>query len=911
VWGAALGVERIGGSVDEARLHSWLGLAAWRLGEYDEARERTTHGLALARHLRDTGALAFAHNALGLVAQSEGSLSDAAQHFEDALAAFQQAGDSSGVARSSGNLGLVQYELGRFDEARIALRTARETARALQSPRIEGRLLTNLGLVEAWAGDPHAALELLREARVFADSADDAVGLENALGQTGVVYSILGQPGLALAMLDSAIAVARANDMPREEANDLVVIAGIYADAGDVEQALRAYEAARRINEELGLAMEQGTVLREEAVLRASRGALQPARRDAERALTLHRESGARGEEFFDLLALAEIERRAEQRGSATRILAQARPLAAELGSRQARVLLAIAEARMADDAGDPRQVVSGLADVESDARFAGAAAVAEVDALRLRAWSALGQLDSAVVAGRRAIEAIESIRDGFASAPLRTSFIADRSSVYADLVLALLQQGDTDGAFAAADAARGRAIMEHLAAARPGARRGAAMRDLAEAERLLRRIDQLVARLAREESSQPQQRAAMHGSIGDELMRSIERARSDYRTLLVQVAEQDPDRARLIGVRPANAAEIRTTLRPREAVMEFLPTAERLFVFVVRNDGVRVASSAVPAAELADRVRLARELLGAPGIPGREHAVSEALHRLLFAPALELGYLQDVEQLFVVPHGALAYLPFAALRDAGTDRAAVDDFVLTLLPSASVLPLLRGRVRASLDARAVAFAPFPERLPSTAQEAHAFRRAVPRATAVVGARASEAALRDALAHGRIVHVASHGIMNARNPLFSRIELARGRGGSADDGRLEVHELLDAAVASPLVFLSGCQTALGGAWGTSFDQGEDYATLAQAFLLAGAGAVVATLWRIEDEGAAAFAARFYQHLARLPPAGALAAAQRDLRVHPRWSDPYYWAAYTLSGTAPEPDPQTGSRASVQ
>ena len=71
--------------------------------------------------------------------------------------------------------------------------------------------------------------------------------------------------------------------------------------------------------------------------------------------------------------------------------------------------------------------------------------------------------------------------------------------------------------------------------------------------------------------------------------------------------------------------------------------------------------------------------------------------------------------------------------------------------------------------------------------------------------------------------------------------------------------------------------------------------MSQAFLLAGARNVVATLWQVEDEGAAEFAAHFYLNLASLSPAQALAAAQREMMATARFSAPYYWAGYVLSG----------------
>jgi CHAT domain-containing protein len=130
------------------------------------------------------------------------------------------------------------------------------------------------------------------------------------------------------------------------------------------------------------------------------------------------------------------------------------------------------------------------------------------------------------------------------------------------------------------------------------------------------------------------------------------------------------------------------------------------------------------------------------------------------------------------------------------------------------------------------------------------------------------------------------------------------------DGRLEVHEILDLRIQSPLVFLSGCETAVGSAGSTSFAPGEDFATVARAFLYAGARNVVATLWRVDDEGAAAFAAEYYRRLATDGPVDALAGAQRTLARDRRFSAPYYWAGYTLAGDGQSAVPAKGVRLSV-
>ena len=97
------------------------------------------------------------------------------------------------------------------------------------------------------------------------------------------------------------------------------------------------------------------------------------------------------------------------------------------------------------------------------------------------------------------------------------------------------------------------------------------------------------------------------------------------------------------------------------------------------------------------------------------------------------------------------------------------------------------------------------------------------------------------------------------------------------------------------MFLSGCETGVGEAWSSAFDLGEDYTTLGQSFLFAGARNVVATLWRIDDEGAAEFSRRFYGWLRTLPVPEALARAQVEMLSSGPRRSPYFWAAFEVMG----------------
>jgi CHAT domain-containing protein len=395
-------------------------------------------------------------------------------------------------------------------------------------------------------------------------------------------------------------------------------------------------------------------------------------------------------------------------------------------------------------------------------------------------------------------------------------------------------------------------------------------------------------------------------------LGRALEAARGEYSATLVRAAEADarePGRLTLLGARRPGLTEIQRALAPNEALLEYLLTPETLIAFVVRRDTVLSLSTEVSHSALASRIRIARNLLGRRGTdPQASRTVLSGLGELLLGPAEAAGALRGTERLIVVPHAELSYLPFAALRDA-EGRYVAERYLVMHLPTGSALHALRdGRRRREGSSGASAFAPFPRELPASSREVEAVSKSMADVSVHRGAPASEKALRQALADDGIVHAATHGILNARNPMFSRIELAPGQRGTGnggdrtgggdprDDGRLEVHELLGMRVNSRVVFLSGCETGTSAAWSTGFAGAEEYATLAQAFLHAGADNVVATLWRVDDEGAAAFAEAFYGALTEVSPADALARAQRAMIRHADYGAPYYWAAYRLSGS---------------
>lgn len=878
----------------EARVLTWLGLVAGRLGDLNEARGLGEEALAIKTRLGMTSELARSYGALGLVALSENRNQEAVRLFERALEAARAASDTRAEAESSGRLGLAYTYLGDFTGARAAQRTARLGARTLGEVRLEANALANEAMVDIYVGDARAAIARLDTALVLYRRIGFAGGEQNALGQLATAYELTGEEDRAFGVLDSSLSIARRLGL-REEAADLLrLIGGLHLRVGDYRIALRYYTEAEAGMRVAGLDANLGSVLRGAANAHLRLDNVPRADATLREALRVHTTSGEPLERLDDLLLATEIAYRIGGLPRAEPRLREARTVADEVNTRGSRIAVTLAEAHLADLAGDSRRVLRVLQEAGSDLAAGDYGAEWVARSLAARAHARLGQLDSAVVSGRIAVTAVERLRGALASEALRATYIADRADVYGDLVLALLRLNRNEEAFALADAARSRSLLEHIAAARADA-----LPEILEGERVLRRIDALVQRLRETERGRPRERGESGESVGAPIAAELAAARGEYEALLVRSAQRNPRATALLGAEPVRLDAVRTSLQPGEVLLEYLVTPNRLIVFAVTAGAVRIHQAELASPTLAQRIRLIRELWGAQSLEWeRGLPAARALHETLIAPLMRAGMLSGASRVFIVPHGMLGQVPFAALQDGATGRFLAQDFALVHLPSAAALPALRrrGGTDGGWSGSGTGFAPVPTELPATRTELEALRAAVPRTQLRFGGAATEAAVRNALAGTGLVHVATHGILNVRHPMFSRIELARPTKVRAeDDGRLEVHELLGLAIRSPLVFFSGCETGAGLEWTAELVRGTGDLTLAQAVLSAGAANVIMTLWRIDDVGAAEFAADFYRSFRSMPVADALANAQRRMASDPRYASPYYWAGYTLSG----------------
>jgi CHAT domain-containing protein len=148
------------------------------------------------------------------------------------------------------------------------------------------------------------------------------------------------------------------------------------------------------------------------------------------------------------------------------------------------------------------------------------------------------------------------------------------------------------------------------------------------------------------------------------------------------------------------------------------------------------------------------------------------------------------------------------------------------------------------------------------------------------------------LAHNRVIHFATHGIVDSRHPEMSGIilSLVNARG-EHEDGYLRLSDIYNLKLTADLVVLSSCESALGKDL-----ESEGTIGLPRGFLYAGARSVIASLWKIDDDATAILMKALYLRMQQgESPSGALHDAELELSKDERFADPYYWAAFVVEG----------------
>jgi CHAT domain-containing protein len=820
--------------------------------------------------------------------------------YREALTTAVELGDEWAEARISDDLAQVLIRLGRMDETRALMERALALSRAAGRKEYVARMFTVLGSFFSFAGEPQAALERLYEAlEVYQASANERDQARTRL-EIGATYLRLDDPELALQHYELALPVFASD--PGRRARCLTELGVARLKLGDRAGARGAYEEALGIYRTLENRIGEADTLIALGDLRRDEGDLREALQSVAAALDRYRARAYPLGVAFAQCRMGDIQRRLGDAPAARAAFAEIVELGARAGANSA----ACAQ--------------RGLARLEASA----------------------GSLDAARRHAEAALEQLESLRS-LASPRSRATALASRQSVYEVLIDVLMRAherqpsaGHDSEALDVSEQARARSLLDLLSEGRVDLSRGVRPELLSEERSLHQRLNAAAV-------AQGRARAAGRAFAVEELDREFDRLSAALADAESRIRTTSPQYASLTQARPLTLGAVRTQVLDSDTqLVQYALGETGSYVWVVstmRLESFRLA----PRAAIEEAALRLRELLSAAPAAGADPSALKAaqreLGRLILGP---LARALDARRLLVVAPGALQYVPFGALslRD---DKPLLADFELVGAPSASVIATLReaGRSRARAGKAVAIFAdpvfeasdprlanvrprtaatPVPlasrdralgggslgaalrgvagrlARLPFSRREADAI-------AALAGSRASlkatgfeasrSAATSPGLADYRIVHFATHGVLNTRRPELSGVVLSLfDAAGQGQDGFLRLHDIYNLSLGADLVVLSGCQTGLGKDL-----KGEGLIGLTRGFMFAGAPTVVASLWQVDDESTAELMKRFYRGMLRegRRPGEALRSAQLEMAGSRRWSAPFYWAGFVVQG----------------
>lgn len=829
--------------------------------------------------------------ARALLAQSDvqGGLADNKKRIDlaqEAVELFRQVGDRSGEAAALDEMGLGYAYLSEPLRAREHLERALALYQAAGDPWGQADCLNNLAITYSESADLQQSTEYYSKAlplwRVAGERSSEAYTLNNLAED----YSDLGESEMALEQQLRALTIFRELGNRRGQAFTFYSVGGTYLDLGQPRKAVEAYKQAVKLRRAVGDQRGEAMALNNLGLAYVELGEPHSALERFTESLTLKRELGDQVSQAMTLANIGRAHLALGEPQKALELMEQALPLV-KRNRDEVSVLVHLAQTELV-----------------------------------------LGDLDAARGRIETAIRLTESRRSSVAEQNLRASYfstVRGRYDLLISILMALDQQRPAHGfaaqALEVSERARARSLLDLLDEKRPDLRQGIdpGLLDRESSLRLL--LNEKIADQVRLVSGKHTAQEAESAET------EIRKLSADYDKALGEVRAVSPHYTDLVRPQLLMLSEIQHQVLDADTILlEYALCKERSFVWVVTVDSL-TAYALPKRTEVEEAARRAYRELSTNNLPAQTAATKALSRMLLQSIAGELG----TKRLLIVAEGTLQYIPFGALQDP-RGKLLIADHEIVTLPSASTLAVLRrereGRSPAPKTLAVLADPVFDrndsrvthaptgsvnvpatnlersvkdiglqhlDRLISSRQEAEAI-------VALAGESASWKALDfDAsratatsreLRNYRIVHFASHGLLDSRHPELSGIVLSMvDRQGRPQDGFLLAHEVYNLNMNADLVVLSACQTALG-----KDVRGEGLIGLTRGFMYAAAPRVVASLWRVPDLPTVELMRRFYRAmlLKGQRPAEALRSAQVSMAREGRWT-PYHWAGFTLQG----------------
>jgi CHAT domain-containing protein/tetratricopeptide (TPR) repeat protein len=806
-------------------------------------------------------------------------LDEAERCYQSALAVAEKIGDQGGIAAAWWYIGMMKEAQGENEQALLFWQKSLALYETAKLNRGVAFALQWLSHLYRLLGDNRQAFECAQKSLRLYEAEKHRRGMADALHRLAWVYMEQNNPQQALANLEKALAIA-------QEMEDKFLIAVYQHDISLQYKDLGAHERALDIYQEL---LKQIEGFRD-------RGGAAMIRTNIAKVLTAQGKH-AEALDYYGQ-ALAVFEAADYLKGHTVWVLNDI--CGVYLAQGKYAEALPMAERAVS---------LSRQTGWQSDLW----------EALTARGYAQLG-LNRPLEARQsfaEAVSIIEKLRVQTAGgAEERQRYFEGRLRAHHGLLGLLAKENQIPEALVLAERAKSRALLDVLQQGRVSVQKAMTAEEQKQESRLKSELTRLNMQLTRATQSDKPDAERI-----SEIKPQLEKARLNYEAFQNSLYAAHPDLKVNRGEASIITADEMDALLPdaTSALLEYVVTDEATYLFAVSKSQGRAAAETkvftipIKQTDLSKQIESFRRRLAERNLGF--HASAHKLYDLLLKPAQSL--LRGKSSLVIAPDDRLWELPFQALLDEG-NRYVIERSAVSYAPSLTVLREMRARrdkhraeaapstllavgnpligqetvERASLSLRDGKLYPLPE----AETEVRALGRlyGARRSKVYIGAEAREDRLKTEAGQTRIIHFATHGVLNNAAPLYSYLALARGD--KNEDGLLEAWELMRLDLKADLAVLSACETARGRT-----SAGEGVIGLTWAMFVAGVPATVVSQWEVESASTRDLMLNFHRQLqaprsaGKLTKAESLRRAALKLMKNPQTNHPFYWAGFVLVG----------------
>lgn len=867
--GATISLERV------AQMHTRQGNLAVALELYQKR-------LAQQEKLKDETGQARTLLSIGMLYRQQGNQSLAREQLQKSLAINERHGDKAAVLLLQNQLGDTYRAESNYGLAAVAYQKA-------------------LALAEAQANKPLQA---------------------DLLYKIGYLYQAQHNYGVALVYHQKTLALQEAANNKAGMAGALDAICGDRGMQGITEAALESCQKSLALKESLGNKAGMAYTHNIIAWFHHHNGAYQTALEHYQKVLP---QTAANGNWAEHAKALFDMGEAYEKLGDLTRAFehyqkAQTHYATIKLPDEEARALWGCGAIQLRQ--GQPTVALQTAERAAALARQAnGYEALWRARTLAGQALQQLNQLPAAQTAFEEAVVTVERMRNQLAGGEHeRIRYLNERLKPWHSLVEILLAQGNLNGAFDYTESAKARALLDVMQNGHAVVTDAMTPSEQAQEQTVNSSLAALNSQIMRE-SRRPQPDQALLTQLRERQQQTRAEREAFYASLYATHRELRELRGKAQPLKFAETAQLLPNATT--ALLNFLVTDDKTFLFVLSKDGrsgkvqaktytINLTDAAVAAQASQFRQSLSKRSFDF-------QPAARALYDLLLKPAA--AQLADKRMLIISPDAGLWELPFQALQPA-PNRYLIENHAITYTPSLSALretmKLRRERRGNGANAQLVLALGNPaleqttiaraksvlmdeslDPLPEAEEQVMALKQiyGAARSKILTGAEAREEVFKAEAPHYRILHLATHGVLNDASGIYSHLLLAQAAE-SQEDGLLEAWELIRMKLQADLVVLSACETARGQ-WGA----GEGVIGMTGMLFVAGCPTVVVSQWKVEAASTAKLMVDFHRQLKPrftglktvVGTAQSLKAAALKMLRSAQYRHPFYWAGFVVMG----------------